>query len=59
VEVALPRGSGFASSPHGAAVVSSGHGYAIVLPGGVELRLPDDFDPERVVPLLQAVAAAC
>ena len=59
VEVALPSGSGFASSPHGTAVVSSGHGYEIVLPGGVGLRLPDDFDRERVVQLLQAVAAAC
>jgi hypothetical protein len=59
VEVALPSESGFASSPHGAAAVSSGHGYAIVLPGGACLRLPGDFDPERVARLVQAVAAAC
>jgi len=28
-----------------------------VLPGGVGLRLPDDFDPQRVARLVQAVVA--
>jgi hypothetical protein len=59
VEVALPSGSPFASSPHAAAVVSSRNGYELVLPGGVGLRLPDDFDPERVARLVRELVAAC
>jgi hypothetical protein len=48
VELALP------SHPaHGGVV------YELVLPSGACLRLPGDFDPERVARLVQALAAAC
>lgn len=30
----------------------------MVLPGGGELRLPPDFEPERIARLLQALAPA-
>jgi hypothetical protein len=50
VEVALPRGVDGAPA--------SG-GYELLLPGGVGLRLPDDFDPARVAQLVQALVAAC
>ena len=36
-----------------------GLGYELVLPSGACLRLPGDFDPERVAQLVQALAAAC
>jgi hypothetical protein len=48
VELALP------SHP-----VRGGLGYELVLPSGACLRLPDDFDPERVARLVQAMSAAC
>jgi len=40
-------------------LVPSRDGYEVVLPGGVGLRLPDDFDPQRVARLVQALVAAC
>ena len=48
VELALP------SQP-----VRGGLGYELVLPSGACLRLPGDFDPERVARLVQALSAAC
>jgi hypothetical protein len=39
--------------------VRGGLGYELVLPSGVCLRLPGDFDAERVAQLVQALAAAC
>jgi hypothetical protein len=36
-----------------------GFGYELVLPSGACLRLPGDFDPERVARLVQALATAC
>jgi len=48
VELALPSHPG-----HG------GVGYELGLPSGTCLRLPADFDPERVARLVQALAAAC
>ncbi len=39
--------------------VRGGWGYELVLPSGACLRLPGDFDPERVARLVQALAAAC
>jgi hypothetical protein len=45
VELALPARGGLA--------------YELALPGGACLRLPGDFDPERVARLVQALAAAC
>jgi hypothetical protein len=47
VELALP------SHP-----VRGGLGYELVLPSGVGLRLPADFDPERVARLVQALGTA-
>ena len=47
VELALP------SQPaHG------GFGYELVLPSGACLRLPGDFDPQRVARLVQALGTA-
>ncbi len=48
VELALPSHPG-----------RSGFGYELLWPSGVCLRLPGDFDPERVARLVQALAAAC
>jgi hypothetical protein len=48
VELALPSGPG-----------RGGFGYELVLPSGACLRLPGDFDPERVARLVQALATAC
>ena len=48
VELALPADAG-----------RVGVGYELVLPSGACLRLPGDFDPERVARLVQALAAAC
>jgi hypothetical protein len=73
VEVALPRGPASASDRssastlhssavhpmalHAAAMLPAVDGYELVLPGGACLRLPADFDPERVARFVQAVAA--
>ena len=59
VEVALPRGSAFVPARRAPSRVSPSDRYELILPGGVRLRLPDDFDPARVARLVQAVAAAC
>jgi hypothetical protein len=48
VELALP------SHP-----APGGWGYELVLPSGACLRLPGDFDPERVARLVQALVAVC
>lgn len=48
VELALP------SHPASASLA-----YELAMPGGVCLRLPADFDVERVARLVQALAAAC
>ena len=55
VELALPDQRVSSGSPHGMPTNSSA--YEIVLPGGTLLRLPGDFDAERVAQLVQAVAA--
>jgi hypothetical protein len=57
--VALPRGPSSAPSLGAAAILPASARYELVLPGGVGLRLPEDFDPERVARLVQALAAAC
>ena len=59
VEVARPRGPASASWLHPPALLPARDGYELVLPGGAHLRLPDDFDPERVARLMRAVAATC
>jgi len=59
VEVALPRGSSSVSALRTSFLVPASDRYELMLPGGVGLRLPDDFDPERVARLVQALAAAC
>jgi hypothetical protein len=60
VELAWPRESTW---PDGDQCALAGHGdaprYELILAGRVRLRLPDDFDPERVARLLRAVAASC
>lgn len=47
VELALPRGP------------AAGMAYELALPSGACLRLPADFDAERVVRLVHALVAAC
>lgn len=59
VEVALPRGSASVPALRAPSLVPPSDRYELILPGGVRLRLPDDFDPARVAQLVQAVAAAC
>jgi hypothetical protein len=59
VEVALQRGSSSAAALRASSLVPVSDRYELVLPGGVGLRLPDDFDPERVARLVRAVTAAC
>ncbi len=74
VEVALPSrvltdgptSSIFAAAPCSPCTMSGGNtpsssatGYEIVLPGGPLIRLPADFDPDRVCQLIHAVASAC
>jgi hypothetical protein len=67
VEVALRRSSDSVAAQRGWSSraslapdhVATPDRYELVLPGGVGLRLPDDFDPERVARLVQALAAAC
>jgi len=56
VEVALSGRPSSAASSHAATVFASRAAYELALPGGVELRLPDDFDPERVAALVLALA---
>jgi hypothetical protein len=57
VELALP-GQRISSGSPGVMPTNSSAGiYEIVLPGGTLLRLPCDFDSERVTQLMQAVAA--
>jgi hypothetical protein len=48
VELALPAHPG-----------RSGFVYELALPSGACMRLPGDFDPERVARLVQALAATC
>lgn len=57
VEVALSRGSASVSTLRAPSRVPTADRYELVLPGGVGLRLPDDFDPERVARLVQALVA--
>ena len=57
VEVGLRRGSSSAAALRATSRVPVSDRYELVLPGGVGLRLPDDFDPERVARLVQALAA--
>ncbi len=59
VEVALRRGSSCAPALGAATLIPAANRYELVLPGGVGLRLPEDFDPERVARLVQALTAAC
>ncbi len=59
VELALPGGASSAAPRGATAIIPVSDRYELVLPGGVGLRLPDDFDPERVARLVQALAAAC
>jgi hypothetical protein len=59
VEVALPRGSASIAALRAPSSVPTSDGYELVLPGGVGLRLPDDFDAERVARLVRALVAAC
>ncbi len=57
VAVALPRGRSSGQALGTAAVIPASARYELVLPGGVGLRLPDDFDPERVARLVEALVA--
>ena len=41
------------------ALPARGLAYELALPGGVCLRLPADFYPERVARLVQALTTAC
>ena len=59
VEVALRRGSSSVPALRTSFLVPASVRYELMLPGGVGLRLPDDFDPERVARLVQALAATC
>ena len=59
VEVSLPHGSASSSARRAAFIVPPSDRYELVLPGGVCLRLPDDFDAERVVRLVRELVAAC
>jgi hypothetical protein len=59
VEVALSRGSASVSALRVPSSVPTSDRYELVLPGGVGLRLPDDFDPERVARLVRELIAAC
>jgi hypothetical protein len=34
-------------------------GYEVVLPGGATIRLPHDFDPDRVTRLVLALQPSC
>jgi hypothetical protein len=58
VEVALPDGAGrpaTASDPEGA----PGSGYEVALPCGTSIRLPADFDVDKVSQLISVVAWPC
>jgi hypothetical protein len=59
VEVALP--GGVLASPSSTAVptLAASWGYEVVLPGGRLIRLPGDFDPDKVSQLLRVVGSAC
>jgi hypothetical protein len=59
VEVALSRGSASVSALRVPSSVPTSDRYELVLPGSVALRLPDDFDPERVARLVRELVAAC
>jgi hypothetical protein len=59
VEVALRRGPSSAAAMGATTIIPASDRYEVVLPGGVGLRLPDDFDAERVARLVQALAATC
>lgn len=58
VEVALPCRSSSATASGAGSLVPPSGGYELVLPGRVCLRLPADFDPERVAWLVQALGTA-
>jgi len=57
VELALPRAVVAGGARRALSVAPPAGRYELVLPGGVGLRLPDDFDPQRVARLVQAVVA--
>jgi hypothetical protein len=59
VELPLPRAASARRVWHTLSGASSAQCYELVLPSGVELRLPEDFDPQRVARLVQALGAAC
>ncbi len=62
VEVVLPNPGRAArpARPTTCATASVGAvGYEVVLPGGSLIRLPGDFDPDRVSQLIRAVTSAC
>ncbi len=59
VEVALPRGVLPTDSVPPISSCTSPPGYEIVLPDGSLIRLPGNFDPEKVSQLIHAVVLAC
>ena len=59
VEVALPSRVLAAGPTSSISAAASAAGYEIALPGGALIRLPGDFDPEKVSQLIRAVASAC
>lgn len=59
LEVVLPGNALDGGSPHSLPAVTRACGYEIVLRDGVLIRLPGDFDPDKVSALIGAVASAC
>jgi len=59
VEVALPGEMALAASRSDAAGTMSNAVYEVALPDGTSIRLPADFDVQRVSQLLAAVARSC
>lgn len=59
VEVALPRGVLPAGSVIPISSCTCPPSYEIVLPDGSLIRLPGNFDPEKVSQLIHAVVLAC
>lgn len=59
VEVALPLGMLASPSTTPATALAGSCGYEISLPSGSLIRLPGDFDPDKVSQLLRVVASAC
>jgi hypothetical protein len=54
----VTRSAGRAAFVELALPVRGGLSYELVLPSGACLRLPTDFDPERVARLVQALTSA-